>query len=742
MKEGFAAFLVAHNRLILIIFIILALTCSALIPFVNINKDMTKYLPAGSDMRRGLDLMEAEFGKEDSSTLMVMFYDLSSNAQKLAIRDEMKDLPYVDSVDYELPGTKNGDDYNRDDHTLYVINADVDQYSDQATELWAEASDRYSEDHQIALGGTIDNANHSGLPLWIALSAVALVFLVLLIMANSWVEPIAFLVTIGVAVAINMGTYFFFPSVSNTTFGIVAILQLALSMDYSIMLLNRYRQQRLVCPDKHEAMRKALGLSFGAITGSSLTTFAGLLALVFMNFGIGADIGLALAKGVLISLLCIFTVLPAMLLALDSLMLRTPKPALPFDLPRLSGIQFKGRLPLTLLFAGLLIAGFMARSGVDFSYAQYGSGDAIAQVFGHDNTMVMVYSEKDSKEAEELADRLDGRKDIKSAVCYESTLGKLRTASDMKDFIDDMAKKNDGSSSVADLTDSMVRLIYYDYFAGDPDFGLTAHDFVAFLQEDVIYDPDFGDSIGEESKDQINDMARFTDADALTRQMGAGELADFFGMTTDQARQLLLYYQIKKGSGDAGRMSLPGFVSFLIDEVASDPDYGSMISASQLKQLKSMRVFTKKKKMKARRTYKSTAKILSMDKDQMRLIYVYYHMAHSKPGSRTIADVAGILQDMAADPVLADQFDTPETAQLIGGLTQIGQMDLSVYPVTQLPQVLTGYGIPLDEQTLALVDAYGQISAEPRKHRTSVQKLVHFMLSDKTIRQSLSKKQR
>ena len=757
MKDRFAAFLVKYNRIILAIFIVLALACSALIPFVNINKDMTKYLPADSDMRRGLDLMEAEFGQEDSSTLLVMFDDLSSDAQKLAVRDEMKQLPHVDSVDYELPGSKDSDDYNRDAYTLYVINADVDQYSDEATDLWKEANDRYGEEHDIALGGSIDNVNHSGLPLWIALSAVGLVFLVLLIMANSWVEPIAFLVTIGVAVGINMGTYFFFPSISKTTFGIVAILQLALSMDYSIMLLNRYRQQRLVCPDKREAMRGALGLSFDAITGSSLTTFAGLLALLFMNFGIGADIGLALAKGVLISLLCIFTVLPAMLLGLDSLMLRTPKPTLPFDLPRLSNLQFRGRLPLTLLFAGLLVAGFIARSGVDFTYAQYGSGDVIQQVFGHDNTIVMMYNEKDSRQAGQLADRLDAREDVNSAVCYESTLGKQRTASDMKDFIDDMSDETDsagfggdGSGSVggddsaaaADLSTEMVRLIYYDYFAGDPGFGLTAHDFVSFLQEDVMYDPDFGDSIDDESRDQVNDMAKFTDAAALTRQMTAGGLADFFGMKTDQARQLLLYYQIKKGNADAGRLSLPRFISFLIDEVASDPDYGSMISSSQLKQLKAMRVYTKKKKMKARRTYRSAAKLLGMDAAQMRLIYVNYHMAHSKPGSRSIADVAQILQEMAGDPVLADQFDTPEMAQLIGGLTQIGQMDPAVYPVRDLPQVLAGYGIPLDEQTLTLVDAYGKISASPEKHLTSVRNLVHFMLSDKTIRKTLSRSQR
>ena len=105
-----------------------------------------------------------------------------------------------------------------------------------------------------------------------------------------------------------------------------------LSMDYSIMLLNRYRQQRIITSDKYQGMRTSLFLSFGAITGSSLTTFAGLLALLFMSFKIGADIGLSLAKGVIISLICLFTVMPALLLAFDSLMTKTVKKSFAFDL--------------------------------------------------------------------------------------------------------------------------------------------------------------------------------------------------------------------------------------------------------------------------------------------------------------------------------------------------------------------------------------------------------------------------
>lgn len=743
MKDRFAAFLVTNSRIILVIFIVLSLICGALIPFVNVNRDMTKYLPGDSSMRRGLDLMEAEFGKEESSTLKIMFDDLSSKDEKLAMQADLETLPYAESVDYELPAGRHGEDYNRENHTLYIVNSEYGQYSDQAAVLWQEANDRYTESHEVALGGTIDSANHSGLPVWIAASAVGLIFLVLIIMANSWAEPLAFLATVAAAVLINMGSYILFPSISKTTFGIVAILQLALSMDYSIMLLNRYRQQRQVCPDKREAMRRALSLSFGAITGSSLTTFAGLLALLFMRFGIGADIGLALAKGVLISLLCIFTVLPSMLLALDDLMLRTPKPTLPFDLPRLSRFQFRGRVPLALLFASLLIAGFMARSGVDFSYAQYGSGDVIEAAFGHDNTIVMMYNEKDQAAAGALADQLDAREDVGSAICYESTIGKDRIAEDMKDFVDDMREEEDDEgASDTDLSVSMLRLIYYDYFMGDPKLGLTLPRFVSFLQEDVMYDPDFGRTMDDETRNNINDMAKFTDVHALTSQKGAGGLADFFGMSKDEARQLLLYYQIKKGHADAGRMSLPAFISFLIDDVASDPDYGSMISSSQLKQLRSMQVFTNKKKMKKARTYSSAAKILGMDAEQMRLVYIYHHMEKGTLAPRPIADLCSALQAMAEDPLLQDQFGGDETAQLIGGLAQIGQMDQAPYDPAAMAQALTGYGIPLDEDTIRLIFSYADLASDPASCKLSVRKVVSYMLENKTIRASLSKKQR
>ena len=155
--------------------------------------------------------------------------------------------------------------------------------------------------------------------------SIVLVTTILLIACPSYFEPVLFLLTIGVAVLLNQGTNIILGETSDVTASISAILQLALSMDYSIILMNRYRQELQADPDREAAMTRALAAAFGSITGSSVTTIVGLLMLVFMRFKIGMDLGIVLAKGVLCSLLCVFTVLPGLILWADKLIRRTTK---------------------------------------------------------------------------------------------------------------------------------------------------------------------------------------------------------------------------------------------------------------------------------------------------------------------------------------------------------------------------------------------------------------------------------
>ena len=157
--------------------------------------------------------------------------------------------------------------------------------------------------------------------------AVTIGVIVLLLLCKSYFEPVLLLTSIGVAILINMGSNVIFESVSDMTFAIAAVFQLVLSVDYSIMLMHRYEQEYdlLGRTNKKKAMRNAIVNAFGSIFSSSFTTIVGLLVLLLMSFTIGADIGLVISKGVFFSLVCVFTVMPTLILWFDEIVFKLKK---------------------------------------------------------------------------------------------------------------------------------------------------------------------------------------------------------------------------------------------------------------------------------------------------------------------------------------------------------------------------------------------------------------------------------
>ena len=289
-------FIVNKRNIILVIFVILTGVCLYTSTKVNINSDIAKYLPATSETKIGKDIMDEEFDEIKSSTLNVMFKNLSEEEKQEKLK-ELQNIEGVSSVDYD-----NTKEYNNGDYTLYTINVDDYDHSKTAEHIY----DTVDNMKPAAMSGSIYTEFKPVLQVWIIAVAIAMAMVILTILSESYIEPWLYLTSIGIAVFINKGTNIIFPSVSNITDSITAILQLALSMDYSIMLSNRYRQERSKEKDKEKAMKNALFDSFKAISSSSITTVVGLLALVFMSFTIGRDLGLVLAKGVLLSLVSIF----------------------------------------------------------------------------------------------------------------------------------------------------------------------------------------------------------------------------------------------------------------------------------------------------------------------------------------------------------------------------------------------------------------------------------------------------
>ena len=380
--QKIAAFIVKKRKLLLVVMLALAVVCAALMPFVGINTDMTKYLPDSSQMKIGMDRMNEAFPDvAETYTIRVMFRGLDAR-DKLAIREQLAEILNVDSVAYE----PDSDDYNRGDATLYKLTTQYDYNSDEEAQIERDVADRFA-DYDVAVRS--DDTSTPDIPPIVIILALSILTVILLIACPSYFEPVLFLITIGIAVLINQGTNIFLGETADVTASISAILQLALSMDYSIILMNRYRQELQADPDREAAMTRALTAAFGSITGSSVTTIVGLLMLVFMRFKIGMDLGIVLAKGVLCSLLCVFTVLPGLILWADKLVRKTtkkpraPKRARRSVLAALGRFSYRWRGAIAAAFVLLFAGTYVLQLSTQIAYTLTDT-DPVAEVFPPD----------------------------------------------------------------------------------------------------------------------------------------------------------------------------------------------------------------------------------------------------------------------------------------------------------------------------------------------------------------------
>ncbi|MCL2247933.1 MAG: MMPL family transporter [Oscillospiraceae bacterium] len=382
--------IVRFRWFILILFIILTAVSGWLSTQVNINYDMSQYLPSDSPVRRGMDILHDEF--PPSGLLHVMVGGLSDSERVLAY-ENLSTMQHVALVEFEPENER----YNRGDQALYIVTIDVDPFSHEASVLMREIETLFSG-YEMVLSSPVSMPVDM---LTLIIPAAIIMLVVLFVMSKSWVEPIVFCLSILVAIVLNMGTNVIFESVSDITVSIAAILQVVLCMDYSIMLINRFRQEKAVSEDKFSAMTAALKKSFLTISSCSITTIVAMLMLVFMSFTLGLDLGLVLAKGVLISLICIFTATPALILMLDTAIEKTKKPAPHFKMARLGSFAYKARFVIVGIFVVLFSVSFLVRDDILITYSQE-SYDEVFQTFDPGSPVVIVYENSDEERISSL----------------------------------------------------------------------------------------------------------------------------------------------------------------------------------------------------------------------------------------------------------------------------------------------------------------------------------------------------
>ena len=388
-----AAGIVRLRTGILIVMLALAVVCAGCIGKTHINYELTRYLNSETMTRRALDVMQAEFGS--SEQLRIMFRDVSADTLSSCVA-RLNALPEIQLASHDPEtGEKTVDGVACSLVTL-TLNANCD-----AAALVTHLREMFPECGEYAVGGAaatqLDVQRSVGEEMPQALLiAVAVVLAVLLLTSHAWLEPVLILVTLGVSILINMGTNFVFPDVSFVTFAVCAILQLALSIDYAIMLLHSFNG---LCDEgllPKDAMIEALRRSFMPVSSSAFTTIAGLLALLFMSFTIGFDIGLVLSKGILISMVTVFLLMPALTLLLYRPLRKTRHRPLQLGGAQLGKAVYDIRRWLAGALALAVAAGGYLQTKNTYIFSDAGRSDVqtesalINAVFGASDPLVLL----------------------------------------------------------------------------------------------------------------------------------------------------------------------------------------------------------------------------------------------------------------------------------------------------------------------------------------------------------------
>lgn len=464
-------YLIKYRYWLLGITLAFAALCAVLLFRVNINTDMTKYLPDDSQMRAGLEVMNGEFGdltEMGGNDVRVMFNGLSDE-EKLEKMAYLRGVQHVKSV-MEL---ENGS------HTLYELGVagSVDQVA-----LGEQIEEKFPE--VVAVETSQDGAT-AEVPM--LLGGVALLLVILFAMCRSWLEPVLFLASTGIAVLINVGTNAFLPSVSVTTNSIVAILQLVLSMDYSIILLNHFRQDRQREGNSVVAMQKAVSRAAAPIVSSALTTIVGLIMLVFMKLKIGEDLGVVLSKGVFCSLICNFTVLPSLILLFEKGIDRSAKKVFVFPTDKLAHFCAKNSILLSVAFVVVFAGSYILRKQTDIIFYKSTESE-IEQYFPKKNPVVLIYDNADESKMLPLVDSVMNDEGVEMVISYPSLLLREYTAPQMVESIkgltslmENMGMENKSTISMDMLSDDVMKVLYYAANGGNKNITMGFNEMADFI---------------------------------------------------------------------------------------------------------------------------------------------------------------------------------------------------------------------------------------------------------------------
>ena len=441
----FGKWIAKHKVLIVIISMLLLIPSFLGMAATRVNYDILSYLPDSLETVEGQDIMVDEFGMGAFSMVVVEdmnLKDVAALKEKFQDVEHVKDVLWYDSVaDLSIPVSmipaKFKDAFFNGDATMMIALFDNTTSSDAAMEAVTDMRKIANEQCFISgMSGVVTDIKNIALqemPIYVVIAA-CLSLLVLLLAMDSLVIPVLFLLSVGLAVVYNLGSNIFFGEVCYITKSLTAVLQLGVTMDYSIFLLNSFEAYKKKYDTKDRAMAHAIADTFKSVAGSSVTTIAGFLALCVMTFALGRDMGIVMAKGVVIGVICCVTVLPAMILVFDGVIEKTKHRPLIRSMDKASGFITKHYKVWLLIFLVLLYPAVYGNNHTQIYYNidkslpatldSNVSNEKLKEDFDMSTVhMVLLKNGLDSKEKTQMLDQIEKVDGVKWSLGMNSLIG-------------------------------------------------------------------------------------------------------------------------------------------------------------------------------------------------------------------------------------------------------------------------------------------------------------------------------
>ena len=573
-----ARFIVNKRKAFIALFILVCVYSVICLPKVGVVNDLTEYLPESTETRQGLDIMNEEFTTFGSAKVLVsnITYD-----RALALAGEIEEIKGISAVSFydEEDSAYDDDeigDYYRDASALYTLTFEEEEDTELSQAAMVQVREKLTG-YPSYVYTTVDKDDAASLKAdmkVIVVIVVLIILVVLLFTSKTYMEIVIFLTVFGVAALINMGTNYWFGEISFVTNAVGAVLQLALAIDYAIILFHRFMEEH---EDKEtiEAITVALSKAIPEISSSSLTTVSGMIALMFMQFGIGMDLGSVLTKAIIISLLTVFLLMPALIVMFSKAIDRTVHQNF------VPTINFWGKIVVKLRFIGIpvflvIVAGASVFSGkcpyiyeinsIESSKKNefLASKERIEETFEVTNTMAIVIPKGDYEKEGRILKRLEAMDEVDTAL----GLANVEVSDDGKYILVDKLGPRD-FSEVAGVDLDLVRVLY-QFYAFDreqysafmknlDDYRVSIIDMIDFIYQQKEKG---GIEFNEEMSDEIDDLHKAVcdareqlEGESYDRLVftlrGAVEGAETFA-TIDRIRDIALeYYDEVYVVGDA-----------------------------------------------------------------------------------------------------------------------------------------------------------------------------------------------